>query len=138
LSSQYRCSCRCETGIPILKKEINEGEKKTSTSGCSISLFLPAFLSLSLSLFSLAMAQKRLAKELKDMSKDTLSNCSAGMIGDDLFNWQATIIGPKDTPYDKSVSSVIFASKLQQQVQIPLLCSLTRVCLLAMFPPSSL
>ena len=49
------------------------------------------------------MAIKRLQKELVDMEKDAPSNCSAGLMNDDLFSWKATLIGPSGTPYEGGV-----------------------------------
>ena len=40
---------------------------------------------------------QRLNKELLDIKNNPPCNCSAGLIEDDIFHWQATIIGPEDT-----------------------------------------
>ncbi len=43
---------------------------------------------------------KRIMHEIKELEEDPVYNVSAGPINEsDVTKWQATIIGPKDTPY---------------------------------------
>ena len=47
---------------------------------------------------STAKALKRIQKELEEIKTEPPSNCSAGPINQNLQEWEATIIGPSESP----------------------------------------
>ena len=50
-------------------------------------------------------SMNRIKRELELLKKDPPANCSAGLIRDtDYYEWEASIIGPSDSPYEGGIS----------------------------------
>jgi len=45
------------------------------------------------------MSARRITKEIADLRKDAPDNCSAGPRGENMYLWDAVIMGPSDTPF---------------------------------------
>ena len=46
---------------------------------------------------------QRISRELSIFHKDPPANCSAGPIDDDLYHWEATVLGPHDSVYEGGI-----------------------------------
>lgn len=55
---------------------------------------------------NITRAEKMIIQNLHDIQFDPPPNIAAGPISNNLFHWQATIIGPQDTPYSGGVFSL--------------------------------
>lgn len=73
------------------------------------------------------MFTRRLQHEIAELISHPPENCSAGPINDDLSKWQATIMGPKGTPYENGVFNLTITYPQQYPFKAPLVKFVTPV-----------
>lgn len=70
---------------------------------------------------------QRLTKELEMIQKNPPMNCSSGVVNNNIFHWEATIIGPSDSPYEGGIFKLDIQFPEKYPFKPPKIKFLTRI-----------
>ena len=74
------------------------------------------------------MSTKRILREMKDIDTNPVDNCTAGPVDlSDIYLWNGTIIGPKDSPYEGGLFKLQIKFPTDYPFKPPTVTFLTKV-----------
>jgi len=76
---------------------------------------------------SVKPARKRLMKDLSRLEKDSDDGIFASPIDDDIFKWEAIILGPEDTPWENGIFKLKINFSDEYPLKAPVLVFLTKI-----------